>query len=306
MRRDETRRADLLKRCVALALIELEPGDRVPTIRDLATRCGASVGATQMALSRLESEQSIALERRGRYGTFLRERSLGGMWNATQGRPLVLSLPLPSTVRIQGLATAVKAAVAAAGIDVFLIFVRGSRQRMVAVRREQCDVAVMSSLAAQQLAGGDTQLVVELEPESFVREHRVYYAPGRSDRVPLRVGIDTDSFDFQWLTEHEFADMGVEYVPGPYMHSVALMRERRLDAALGDVEEAFAPFPRTVRDRPLSDSVRAVVGTRNTSAAFVCRTDDVAARTILTHVLDAEEVAQVQGEVLAGQRVPEY
>lgn len=306
MQRDGARRADVLRRCLALTVMDLEPGARVPTIRDLAKDCGASVGATQMALSRLEHDSAIVIERRGRYGTFLQQRALGPLWSAAEGRPLVLSLPLPSTLRIQGLATAIKAAISAAGIDVFLVFLRGSRQRMATLRLHQCDAVVMSSLAAVELAGNGTCVAVELSPSSFVREHRVYYVPSGRVGGRLRVGIDRDSIDFERLTELEFGDVDAEFMPGPYMHAVALMRDRRLDAAVGDVEEAFVRFPSFVRDRRLSDKVREVIGDRNTRAAFVCRTDDVATHVVLKDSLDDASIAVTQAEVLAGQRVPEY
>ncbi|MGZ6295074.1 MAG: YhfZ family protein, partial [Candidatus Limnocylindrales bacterium] len=159
----------------ATELIGIEPGDRVPTIRHLAARCGSSLGATLAEVTRMEDEGLVSLDRRGRSGTFLVSRSLGGLWFAARRSPLVIALPLPSTPRVHGLATAIKTLLTEASVQCFLVFIRGSRNRLTALREARCHVAVMSSLAADERRSRSEIVILELPNESFVREHRVYY-----------------------------------------------------------------------------------------------------------------------------------
>jgi hypothetical protein len=299
-------RADELRRRMARALLEIGPGDRLPTVRDLAASQGASIGATQEALARFEVDGAIAVDRQGRTTTLVR-RVLGDLWAAAEGGPLILALPLPSTRRIEGLATAVKAQLADAGVESYLVFIRGSRQRVLALRQQRCHAVVMSSLAAKELGGPDEDTVLELPAGSFVKEHRLYVATdGRSSDEPLRVVMDRDSLDFQLLTELEFRDSGATFVPATYMQFPRLIAERRADAVIWDVEEAESRMPSFVHDRELSQGVLDKIGDSNLRAAFVARRPDTSVRRILTASLDQAAVMKVQGEVVQAQRVPEY
>ena len=189
----ERMRSDELRRRVAGTLLGIEPGQRLPTIRQLASRHRASIGATQETLARLEAEGGVAIDRRGRLGATLRSRSIGALWAAAEGVPLIVSLPLPNTPRTEGLATAIKSLLTDAGVEVYLVFSRGSRHRLVELRQGRCHLVVLSALAARELCGSGERVLLELPAPSFVREHRVYYAD-RAEGMngPPRVVIDRD------------------------------------------------------------------------------------------------------------------
>src|SRR5450432_4085068 len=103
------RRADRLRRDVALVLIRTEEGAPLPPIRQLASRFGSSVGATQMAMARLVEEGTVEIDSRPGRGAMLIHKNVGALFAAIQDGPLLVALPLPSTERINGLATAIKA-----------------------------------------------------------------------------------------------------------------------------------------------------------------------------------------------------
>ena len=91
------------------------------------------------------------------------------------------SLPLASSPRYEALATAIKQLLTKAGLEVFLIFVRGSRQRLQAVRDGRCHLTVMSSFAAAELCGPEDAS----RPRSW-RRTRTTPATGSSTRRPTR------------------------------------------------------------------------------------------------------------------------
>ncbi len=154
-----------------------EPPSRVPTVRQLVREHRSSLASIHAAITRLEEGGAIQLERRGRLGAFLVSRSIGVLWAAAEGGPLVVSLPLASSQRYEALATAIKQLLTKVGLEVFLIFVRGSRQRLQAVREGRCHLAVMSSFAAAELCGPEERVILELAPNSYNTGHRVFYAP---------------------------------------------------------------------------------------------------------------------------------
>jgi hypothetical protein len=275
-------------------------------VRELAARCGSSIGSVQAALVRLEESGAISVTRRGRFGSWLASRADGRLLSTAMQRPLEVALPLPSTLRVQGLASGLRAALVAAGVDARFLFVRGSRQRAAELLDGRCDVAVMSSLAGDVLRESGLAVALELPPGSFVVEHLVYEAARTGPSGRLRVGIDRDSVDFERLTELEFEPDEVQLVPGSYMRSVARMAAGEVDALILDAEEAFARVPAEATGRPLSARTLRAIGTRNTSAAVLVREADAALLLALPAILRDPLVPRVQAEVLAGDRVAEY
>jgi hypothetical protein len=282
-----------------------DPPSRVPTVRELVREHRSSLASIHAAIARLESAGAIELERRGRLGAFLVSRSVGALWAAAEGGPLVVSLPLASSQRYEALATAIKQLLTRVGLEVFLIFVRGSRQRLQAVREGRCHLAVMSSFAATELCGPNDRVVLELAPNSYNTGHRVFSAP-TDPHVPLRVIVDRHSADQQLLTALEFAEGGVELVPAMTGQITRLLTNGQADAAVWTSDEMQATRLDGILDRPLSASVRSQVGDADTRAALVGRTGEADLLTALLAHVDPGEVARIQHEVMTGQLVPEY
>lgn len=283
-----------------------EPPSRVPTVRQLAREHRSSLASIHAAIARLEGAGAIEVERRGRLGAFLVSRSVGRLWTAAEGGPLVVSLPLASSLRYEALATAIKQLLTRAGLEVFLIFVRGSRQRLQAVREGRCHLAVMSSFAAAELHGPDDRVVVELGPNSYNTGHRVFYAGESEERHPVRVIVDRHSADQQLLTALEFAGVDIELVPAMTGQITRLLTNAQADAAVWTSDEMQATRLGGILDRPLGASVRARVGDTDTRAALVGRAGDVEILGALAGQVDPAEVARIQLEVMSGQVVPEY
>ena len=303
-------RVDDLTRYLARDFMRLEAGDRLPTVRALAAEHGASLASVQTALARLEAEGAVTIVRRGRLGAYLQSRSLPGLWASSDGPPLIVTLPLPSNLRGPGLATAVKTALEEAELDTFLTFVRGSSNRLRALREGRCHVVVMSGLAAT-IAADPGLVVVSLPVKTFaeerrVFEHRSYPDSVKEQRRPLRVVIDSESADLQRLTELEFEGQDVEFVQAVYMQSVALIESGRADAAVWDLDETTRRLPPHVTSRPLSPHVREVIGDSETRAAIVVRADDPATQVIVEQILKPERIVEIQRRVLAGEQVPGY
>jgi YhfZ-like protein/helix-turn-helix protein len=282
-----------------------EPPSRVPTVRQLVREHRSSLASIHAAISRLEAAGAIEVERRGRLGAFLVSRSLGPLWAAAEGGPLVVSLPLASSLRYEALATAIKQLLTTAGLEVFLIFVRGSRQRLQAVREGRCHLAAMSSFAAAELCSPDDRVVVELGPNSYNTGHRVFYSSGQP-RQPLRVIVDRHSADQQLLTALEFTGSDVELLPAMTGQITRLLTNGQADAAVWTIDEMQATRLGGILDRPLGDSVRARIGDTDTRAVLVGRTSDAGVMQAVAGQVDAAQVAKIQAAVMSGRVVPEY
>jgi hypothetical protein len=217
-----------------------------------------------------------------------------------------VSLPLASSLRYEALATAIKQLLANAGLEVFLIFVRGSRQRLQAVREGRCHLAVMSSFAAVELCGPDDRVVGELAPNSYNTGHRVFYSAAGHERHHLRVIVDRHSADQQLLTGLEFAGADIELVPAMTGQITRLLAGGLADAAVWTSDEMEATRLDGILDRPLAPSVRARVGDSDTRAALVGRAAEAGVMHAVAAQIDAAEVARIQQDVMSGKVVPEY
>ena len=192
------------------------------------------------------------------------------------------------------------------GLEAYLVFTRGSRPRLDAVRQGRSHIAVVSALAADVLGPPDLVTSLVLTPKSFVREHRVYFIEGRPPADPPRVAVDPSSLDFERLTRLEFQGQHVELVDMNYLTAIRAIQGGTIDAAILDVEDALMRFPSDIGSRPLSPRVLTTLGDSNTRAAFVCRSDAVAVRTLVRECLDPTLLLAVQQEVMSGSRPPEF
>jgi hypothetical protein len=287
-------------------LIAPEPPSRLPTIRDLAHDHGSSLASVHAAVGRLEDAGAIRIETRGRLGAFMVERSVGRLWATTESGPLVISLPLASSPRYEALATAIKQLLTNAGIEVFLIFVRGSRQRLQAVREGRCHLTAMSRFAASELCGPEDGVVVELGPDSYNTGHRVFYSAANPDPHPVRVIVDRYSADQQLLTALEFTGPDVTLVPAMPAQITRLLTGGQADAAVWTIDEMQVRRPDEILDRPLKAAVRETVGDRMTRAVLVGRAADAAIMEAVCAPVQSAAVARIQADVLAGRVVPEY
>jgi YhfZ C-terminal domain len=264
------------------------------------------LASIHVAMGRLEEAGAIKVQTRGRLGAFLVERSVGRLWATAENGPLVIALPLASSPRYEALATAIKQLLTNAGLEVFLIFVRGSRQRLQAVRDGRCHLTVMSSFAAAELCGPQDAVVVELAPDSYNTGHRVFYLAAHPDPHPIRVIVDRHSADQQLLTALEFSAADVTLVPAMPAQISRLLAHGQADAAVWTTDEMQVGRPDGILDRPLRPDVREQIGDRMTRAALVGRAIDAAVMRAVTVPIQSAAVAQIQLDVLAGQVVPEY
>lgn len=298
--------ADMVPALARQFLAELEPGSRLPTVRTLAREHRSSNSSVHSAIGRLEQGGAIAIETRGRAGAFLVDRSIDRLWAMMNTGPLVIALPLASSPRYEALATAIKQLITNAGLEVILMFVRGSRQRLQAVREGRCHLAAMSSFAASELRDAGETVVMELLPNSYNTGHRVFYTHGGENAQPVRVVVDRHSADQQLLTALEYAGRDLVTLPAMTGQIARMLESGQADAAVWTVDEMQARWPVGVLDRPLSPAVRERIGDRDTRAVLVGKSADASVLRAVCAALDPAEVERIQVDVLAGRTVPEY
>lgn len=296
-----------LRRYLAEYMLSLKEGDALSSVRELARQYKTSVGSISNVIHDLEELNAVTIARRGAAGSFLDQKSTHILWDASVNGPMVIALPLPSYPKCEGLATALYGSLNNAGIETYLIFIRGSYNRIKALREGRCHATVMSVLAADQLCETTEQVVFELPGESFLSDHRVFYRKGLDFSGPqIRVAIDKDSFDIKYLTELEFANADAVYQEVTLMQIGRHLARGLVDAAIWNIDHMEAFLNENILSRPLSPEVRAVIGDRDTSTAVVIRADDKPSEYVLKELLVKQEILDIQEQVVSGEVVARY
>ncbi len=288
-------------------LIQLKEGDQLPSIRQLAAFTHMSIGAVSTALNVLQDMGAVRIQKHGHEGSVVVGLSINRLWNLVEQGPLVISLTLPMHSHFEGLATGIKQSLENAGFETYLIFIRGSRTRLIALRENRCHVAVMSGLAAEELCGADQEIVCQLPPGSWISEYVVYYRTSISNKDDIiRVAVDRDSFDHRRLSELEFNAQKVDFRWVPFIQIPRLLRSGEVDATVWTIDQSEAYLSPGIRLRPLSDRVKAEVGDKSTSATFISRNGNHTVRAVLQAAIHPAQVMEIQRKIISGEMIPEY
>lgn len=300
-----------LHKCLAKYLITLNKGDQLLSTRELAESYGASLGSISQTVNNLEETGAVSISRRGHLGSFLEEKSTAMLWSVIENGPMVIAFTLPTFPKCEGLATAFHSLLNGAGVETYLTFIRGSLNRLKALRHGQCHAVVMSALTADELKTRKEEVIMTLPPQSFVMDHRVFYRLKREQTSrPLRVGIDNDSFDVKYLTELEFSGSEVEFYQISFIqidrHIEKSFEVAQLDAAISNLDHFDRLVSDEISSRPLSPHVESLIGDRNTSAAIITKGGSNPTAIALKELLDPKEILEIQQKVIEGEIVPRY
>jgi hypothetical protein len=296
-----------LHKRLANYFLRIKEGESILSVREFTEVLGASLGSLSYTLNNLEEMGAVRISRRGRLGSFLEQKSLGILWKIIEEGPMVIALTLPSFMKSEGLATAIYSLLDQASIETYLIFIRGSFNRVKALRSARCHAAVMSVLAAEELCNENEEVILKLPAQSFVTDHRVFYRVAQEKSAkPLRVGMDVDSFDLKYLTELEFAQSPVEFHPMTYSETDRNLEKSSVDATISNIDHLEHLISAEISSRPLSARVHSLIGDRDTSAAFLIRSESAPAKIILQEVLAPEAILSIQQKVVDGLMVPRY
>jgi hypothetical protein len=304
---DSTKQMSLNKQ-LARYLLSIKNGDQILNTRDLAIKFNSSLGSISSSVNTLEENGAVKINRRGHLGSFLDEKSIGSLWNIIEGGPMVIATTLPSFPKCEGLATAIYTLLNEAGVEIYLIFIRGSYNRIEALRDGRCHAIVMSELAADALCGNDEEIILRLPPKTFVTDHRVFYKGEKPDPSRrLRVGIDNESFDIKYLTELEFEDSNAEFQEMPLLQIDLYLGSSHVDAAISNLDHLERlKTSNDLASRPLNPRVQALIGNRDTSAALITRANSMSERIVIQTVLDPQKIVKIQEDVEQRRIIPRY
>ncbi len=289
---------------LAQDLINMEVGDRIPTVDELSTKYTSARGTVQQAILRLKDYGAISSESKGHLGTFLKEINYVKLMEICSTNGLAGVMPLPYSKRYEGLASAIYATLNEnTGISVNLAFMGGSLRRIEDMLSGRYDFAVISLYTAKHYIkeGKDIVITNHLGVHSYVNAHTLIMRSD-FDKTPKYIGVDSTSFDQLSMTTNYFKNKQIQLVPLKYGHILENIKNRTIDAAIWSLEEKIIGDAE-LRYEYLQDEI---YHKDHTIAAVVAKKDDFKIINFMKRFFNGEKVEQIQQGVLNDKIVPTY
>ncbi|HEY7415971.1 MAG TPA: GntR family transcriptional regulator YhfZ [Ktedonobacteraceae bacterium] len=288
---------------VAGLLLHCAEGEKLPRMMDLARTLKSGHGTIQDAFSYLVKSGAITVEARGAQGSYLIAADYTRLWRYAGNEWIVGSMPLPYTLRYEGLATALYAQLEMSKLPFNMTYQRGSLSRGDMVRKGHYHFAVMSMLAAEHFVKQhpDVMIVAQLPGESYVSEHVLV------SRVPREhvhyIGVDFTSLDEKPLTEDESSlHSSWETVPITRAQVLDLLQEEQFDAVIWN-QDGVQTAPENVVLLPLlGDAQKRKLASQTAIIAL----KDGPVCNVLKGIFSPGTITTVQKEVLERHRQPRY
>lgn len=291
---------------LALRILALDAGDRLESVGDMAREFGTGRGTVQSALQMLARDGGLELERRGRLGSFVKRMDRAKLLAAAGISPVIGIMPVPYSLRFQGLALGLTRAFARSGLPLLLAHVRGGKHRLHFLRSGRGEFAIISRLAwEEEAAAGDLHLVHAFGPGSHVGDHILVMADPTATGITdgMRVGVDPGSHDHLRLTLAECEGRSVVLVEISYAQAIPRLLAGDVDAALWDSGVALPPVAGLItlpRRRSLAGSGP------DTEALLVTREGAHDLGALLERRVERGLVISTQNEVLVGGPLPAF
>ncbi|MER2173145.1 MAG: GntR family transcriptional regulator YhfZ [Carnobacterium sp.] len=292
---------------VASELFLLSKDDRMPIISELQEKYELSRGTVQNALSFLKEIGAIETESKGHLGTYIKKIDYHILQSYVVKDQLTATMPLPYSKLYEGFATGLYLAFKESDIKLNMVYIRGSEDRIEAVKKGLYDMAVVSRFAAEHeiRANGTIDIALKFGPKSYLSEHVLLLASKEQESIidGMRVGIDRDSLDHLMLTNEHIEGENVELVEVPANQLIYALRENQIDAGIWNYDEIIDKNYEdlNVQFIPLKEQHKAM-----NEAVIICQKDNLVIESICRKNIEVEKMLETQDKIKNGLMTPRY
>ncbi|WP_188204287.1 GntR family transcriptional regulator YhfZ [Desemzia incerta] len=292
---------------IAAELFLLSKNDKLPIISELQEKYELSRGTVQNALSFLKEVKAIETESRGHLGTYIKEIDYQILQSYVVKNQLTATMPLPYSKLYEGFATGLYLAFKEGDIKLNMVYIRGSEDRIDAVKKGLYDMAVVSRFAAEHEIKINKTIDIALKfgPKSYLSEHVLLLASKEHQSITdgMRVGIDRDSLDHLMLTNEHIKGKEVELVEVPANQLIYALRENQIDAGIWNYDEIVDKNYEdlNVQFIPLKEEHKAM-----NEAVIICRKENLVIESICKKNIVIRKMLDIQNKIKNGQMTPRY
>ena len=227
---------------IASQFIGLSIGDKVPTVSEISTNFSLGRGTIQEAIKILSDDKAIDIISRGHLGSYVKEVDYKLLLSYSGSDILLGAMPLPYTLRYQGLATGILAALDNEyGIETSMAYLRGSERRIALLLKNKIDYAVTSYLSAKESInkGANVKIIAKMHDNSYLSNHAILFADKTKNAIEdgMIVGIDYNSVDQVTMTNYVCQNKKVKFENVVYNQSKYLIQNHIIDAIVWNIDE---------------------------------------------------------------------
>lgn len=288
---------------LAGTLSRYRSGDRLPSVKNLAETMELSVGTTQYGLNFLRERDAVSVTAKGHLGTFIDAVNYDKLREFAGNSPRACVMPLPYSLRYEGLATAFSE-LGNRGGKFHLAFMNGSLRRLKALLEGRYDCALVSRTAAEQAVfqGMALDTAIFYGPQSLLENHVLVHRTKTPGRIKT-IGLDRESLDQSLLSKSFLAaHPKVKVVNLPYTHIIRRLNAGEVDATVWNVDYIKEHQP-SLQFSPLELSG---IQQAMTEAVLVVRSGDAAAADYISRHFPKKKVLKTQEAVFLSRRIPVY
>lgn len=292
-------------------LIFLEKGEKLKTIDYYSNKFQVGRGTVQEAFRFLEKNNVIALEAKGHLGTFLREKNFSKLWEITDWGHIVGVMPLPYSKKYEGLASGILIEFKKTGLPLSLAYMRGSKNRLEALKRNRYDFAVTSKLCVipEYNFGGDLHTYFEFPPKTNVSTHVIVFSDYSKTEIEdgMKIPVDPSSIDHITLTKKECKDKNVKLIETSYGQILENIEKKVFDAAVWNLDEIKEKRFDLNLTKPLQNAeAKEVLEKYCSRVVIVGKKENAFLNDLFKKKIDPEEILKIQDQISKNKRVPEY
>lgn len=294
---------------LAREFLKNKKDDRIKTIKEFVEDFNTGRGTIQSALNFLQEHQAIELESRGHLGTFIVNLDYKLLWEIADIGIIMGVMPLPYSLKYEGLATGLNKAFSKADIPFSIAFMRGAKNRLKVLEEGKYDFVVLSKFAAENFISNhdDFEVMCNLGVSSYLSRHVVIFADEKEKQIKsgMTIGIDSNSIDHKMLTELECKGIDVEFVDFTYMQIIKKIKDKSIDAAIWNYDE-IEDHESEINFHPLKQKEAIEKNEEISSAILLVRKADDLVKNIFSQFISIEGILQVQQDVCNNKIIPEY
>ena len=185
--------------CIAKGFLGTPIGSRIPTITEYADLFSCSRGIVQNALTHLEREKVILLDRLGKRGTYLIGKEDAALFRSSGLSHLTASMPPPINRHFAGLATGICQGMSSCPVPFTFAFVQGSKNRVQSLVSGAYDFVVTTRYSGQLYASRypEVEIAFPFENCEYALPHKLYINhPGMTGLEDgMTIAVDPSSND---------------------------------------------------------------------------------------------------------------
>lgn len=291
---------------LARDIFVMEVGDRLPPIGAYAEALSMGRGTVQIALNFLLENQCIALEKRGRNGSFLTAIHRKRLWEYTDWDLVLGAGPVPSKGNrgyFPALTTGIYSCLSQSQAPFNLVFSIASHNRLDGLGKGHYSFVITTKLAFEMSRQRYPALEVAMELPgcTYSSPYLLAYHKGKDGRMEqgMRIAVNARSAEQNYLSDLLCQRYGIQKVEMIHQESLHAFLAGQVDFVL--VRGEILP---PVLERECETTGISYLGKDEDSVlpVLVVNRDNYKMGDLVRRIIDPQRVKEVEDQVLNGER----